>query len=280
MLKTRILTALLLFVFFVSALFAFPHLVWVLVATLVASLGAWEWGSSQRYSSSSRLGFALAVAAFAATIVVVSPEALGLGEPLNLERAWTVGRWFYVPAAGFWLIVVPCWLRGRWMLPAQWRGSLVGLLVILPTWLALIQLRHLGPWVLLAIMAVVWVADTGAYFCGRAFGRRKLAPSISPGKTWEGAIGGACFVVLYGFCALQLGFGYAVLREWPLLAGALLIFAALSVIGDLFESLLKRQAGLKDSSALLPGHGGVLDRIDSLTSTLPLVAMAWLLTAS
>ena len=131
----------------------------------------------------------------------------------------------------------------------------------------------------------VWVADIAAYFVGRAIGRRKLAPGISPGKSWEGALGAVAFVLVYGF-VVALG--------WPALglpraadpssvlgfAAALMLITAVGIVGDLFESLAKRQAGVKDSGNLLPGHGGVLDRIDSLTSTLPLVSLAWLLSKS
>ncbi|MEI7429553.1 MAG: CDP-archaeol synthase, partial [Betaproteobacteria bacterium] len=153
-----------------------------------------------------------------------------------------------------------------------------GLVLLLPTWLALIQLKQLGALTLLAIMAIVWLADIAAYFFGRTFGRHKLAPSISPGKTWEGACGGALAVIVYGFI-LQYKLP-DIFSNHPVLLFFLLAFlSALSIIGDLFESLLKRQAGLKDSSNVLPGHGGVLDRIDSLTSTLPLVALAWLITS-
>ena len=119
------------------------------------------------------------------------------------------------------------------------------------------------------------MADVAAYFSGRAFGKHKLAPAISPGKTWEGAIGAAVGVVVYGI-ALRLAFGFAPL-SLPLWVLCLLGVTAISIVGDLFESMLKRQAGIKDSSNVLPGHGGVLDRIDSLTSTLPVVALLWLL---
>ena len=148
-------------------------------------------------------------------------------------------------------------------------------MVLLPTWLALVLLRHLGPWALLGIMALVWIADIAAYFTGRAFGRRKLAPQISPGKTWEGAYGAVAGVLIYGLAVYFLA-GSAVILPVLLLIPTLLVLTAVSIIGDLFESLLKRQAGIKDSSQLLPGHGGILDRIDSLTSTLPLVTLLWL----
>ena len=148
---------------------------------------------------------------------------------------------------------------------------------ILPTWLALVQLKQTGALSLIAIMATVWVADTAAYVFGRTFGKNKLAPSISPGKTWEGAIGGGFGVIVYGFVlAPKLPATLAGNTFFLLLV--LVLLTVISIIGDLFESLLKRQAGLKDSSNILPGHGGVLDRIDSLTSTLPLVALVWLTT--
>jgi phosphatidate cytidylyltransferase len=173
-----------------------------------------------------------------------------------------------------WLLVVPFWLYYRWKLPRSVAGFAIGVLVIAPTWLALVQLRELGAGLLLAVMSAVWLADIAAYFFGRWLGKHKLAPSISPGKTWEGAIGGTLAVVAYGLF-FSVFFRDRLAIQPLILVGMLLLFAALSIIGDLFESLLKRQAAIKDSSNLLPGHGGVLDRIDSLTSTLPLVACVW-----
>jgi len=172
---------------------------------------------------------------------------------------------------------VPLWLIYRWPLPKSALGVAIGLLLILPTWLALVQLRQAGALALMAIMAIVWLADIAAYFFGRALGRHKLAPSISPGKTWEGAAGGGLAVIVYGF-VLSPRLPGVLSQNFLLLLLVLIVLTAISVTGDLFESLLKRQAGLKDSSNVLPGHGGVLDRIDSLTSTLPLVALVWLAT--
>lgn len=156
-------------------------------------------------------------------------------------------------------------------------GLILGAVVVLPTWIALVQLRQVGALPLILVMAIVWLADIAAYFFGRTFGKRKLAPSISPGKTWEGALGGGFAVVVYGL-ALAPQLPDVLGGNLPLLIAVLLLLTVVSVMGDLFESLLKRQAGLKDSSNILPGHGGVLDRIDSLTSTLPLVALVWLKT--
>jgi len=272
MLKTRIVTAIFLFAAFFAALIFLPTLGWIVVTALVAAVAFWEWGALMKQPGISRLVLGVAMIAICAGITVKFPSALGLNG--QFSEVWRVGRWFYFPAGAFWLLVVPLWLRCRWSLQSPLVGCLTGMVVILPAWLALVQLRLLGIVPLLAIVAVVWLADIAAYFSGRAVGRHKLAPTISPGKTWEGAVGGALAVVLYG---LLLGSRLPqVLAENRLmLAFVLVILAAVSVVGDLFESMLKRQVGMKDSSNALPGHGGVLDRIDSLTSTLPLVALVW-----
>jgi phosphatidate cytidylyltransferase len=139
--------------------------------------------------------------------------------------------------------------------------------VLLPTWLALGYLREISPNLLLAILMVVWVADSAAYFAGRQFGKRKLAPAISPGKSWEGVWGALAGVTLFGAMAAVLASA-----SWWLIV-AFWVMTVLSIVGDLFESWMKRVAGIKDSGAILPGHGGVLDRIDGLTSTLPAAAL-------
>lgn len=273
MLKTRIVTAILLFAAFFCALFFLPPLGWIGVTALVAAVAFWEWGALMKQPGKIRLALGIVTIAVCAGITATFPSALGL-DGYSSATAWHVGRWLYLPAGLFWLFVVPLWLRCRWTLQSPVAGCVTGVVVILPTWLALVQLRQLGVVPLLAVMAVVWLADIAAYFSGRAFGRHKLAPTISPGKTWEGAVGGAMAVVLYGLLfASRLP---QVLEENRLMLMFLLVvLTVISVLGDLFESMLKRQAGMKDSSNVLPGHGGVLDRIDSLTSTLPLVSLAW-----
>ncbi|MBL8415663.1 MAG: phosphatidate cytidylyltransferase [Propionivibrio sp.] len=280
MLKTRIITALLLFAAFFSALFYLPLLGWILFATLVAAVAAWEWGALMGLGAWSRLALGAALVLICAAVAAFDPVALGLqgvsdsGSNFS-DAAWRLGRWFYLPAAFFWLFVVPLWLRKRWSLPKSALGLAIGLLLILPTWLALVQLRQAGALALIAIMATVWVADTAAYAFGRTLGRHKLAPNISPGKTWEGALGGGVAVIVYGFI-LSPKLPAVLSDHYAVLLFVLVLLTAISIAGDLFESLLKRQAGLKDSSNILPGHGGVLDRIDSLTSTLPMVALVWL----
>jgi len=181
-----------------------------------------------------------------------------------------VARGAFVAASLFWILVAPVWLaRG---VSARQRVALAtsGLLVLVPAALALVLLR---PGQVLQVLVLVWIADSAAYFVGRRWGRRKLAPSISPGKTWEGAWGGIAGAALYAMIGATFLTGIARLPAYLTLA---VVLAAISIVGDLFESAAKRQAEVKDSGALLPGHGGILDRIDSATAVLPVAALVLL----
>jgi phosphatidate cytidylyltransferase len=258
MLKERVGTALVLFVLFLAGLFYLSNFQWALLMLAVVCMGAWEWATLIRLSSLGIRLFSVTVAALGAGLLwcMTTPSLL----PVDEAQPWLI-----IGMTIFWAVAVPLWLILRPRIDNRLFLAGVGLLVLLPTWMALDGLRRISPLLLLAVMFTVWIADTAAYFAGKRFGRRKLAPAISPGKTWEGVLGALCGVALYGLvlCAtLDVSF-------W--LIPGLLVLVVLSVVGDLFESLLKRQAGLKDSGNLLPGHGGVLDRIDGLTSTLPLV---------
>jgi len=183
-------------------------------------------------------------------------------------------RLLFGAAALFWVFAAPLWLRRK---PEVHAAVLlpVGALVLVAAFAALAALREAGTGLLLWIMAIVWVSDTAAYFCGLRYGRHKLAPLISPGKTWEGAWGALVAVLAYA-SALE----FLVPRLFPGIDGgpapfllAAVALAVLGILGDLFESQMKRRAGVKDSGRLLPGHGGVLDRIDALLPVLP--AAAW-----
>jgi phosphatidate cytidylyltransferase len=182
----------------------------------------------------------------------------------------------YGVASVFWLLLVPLWFNRGWKIQNPYLLGMVGWSVLLPTGMAMLDLRAESPqpWWLLGVMAMVWVADISAYFAGRKFGRHKLAPNISPGKTWEGVAGALLGVMIY-VALVMLVSG---MHQHNVLFVYALVGVALSVMGDLFESAIKRQAGVKDSGTLLPGHGGLLDRIDALTSTLPLAALTMLLT--
>jgi phosphatidate cytidylyltransferase len=260
MLRTRVITALFLVAGFALVLFALPPAAATLAFAAIAALAAWEWGGLMRQDQPARVMYAFVLLLFCWQITVAVPQLV----PALLTVS-----------AAFWILVVPLWFRFKWTLAGNdFFGYLLGALVILPTWAAMAALHAMSAWLLLAAMALVWVADIAAYFTGRAFGRHKLAPTISPGKTWEGVAGAVIGVMIYGAIVLNYSplAGHVPLAA-PLLALLLLLLTAVSVMGDLFESLLKRQAGIKDSSNLLPGHGGVLDRIDALTSTLPLAAL-------
>lgn len=253
MLKARVVTALCLVAGFLVVLFLLSPRAAGIVFAAVAALAAWEWAGLMRASPRGRVVYG-ALTFGLCLLFWTRPED-------GFVLLWSLG-------ALFWIVFAPLWLKRK-------RSAVcatVGLVVILPAWAALVALHERSPTLLLAVMALVWVADSAAYFAGRAFGKHKLAPSISPGKTWEGVAGAAVGVLLYGVAVAPL---LPEVRHLDriVLAGCLLLLVALSVVGDLFESLAKRQADLKDSSGLLPGHGGILDRIDSQTSTLPLVAL-------
>ncbi|HHV48038.1 MAG TPA: phosphatidate cytidylyltransferase [Rhodocyclaceae bacterium] len=270
MLKTRVITALVLVGVLLPSLFWLPQSAWALLTAAVIGVAAWEWGALLGWQQGARRLLGWVTALICVGLAQVAPAALGIGT-FAPAAPWVVA--LYTLSVIFWIFLIPLWLNRQWRLSSL-AGLLVGAVVLLPTWLALVQLRAVHSGVLLAVMALVWMADIAAYFAGRKFGRNKLAPSISPGKTQEGALGAFIGVMLYG---LVIGHfllaGKVPLTAWML---ALVLATAVSIIGDLFESLLKRKAGIKDSSNILPGHGGVLDRIDSLTSTLPLAALAWL----
>ena len=258
MLLTRVITAVLLLLVLLPALFWLPPQLWEGVVFLALMVAAWEWARLARLSSTG----------IAAYVLLSAVLALGL-------HFWVVHapRIAYGVSFLFWLVLVPLMFKTGFR-PQRSAAALTGWCVLLPFAWALIDLRELGPWLLISVMAMVWVADTAAYFAGRAFGNRKLAPTISPGKTWAG-VGGA-FAAVFLYLAVNLLLGNPLLTgpyAWPaaLLAGVLL--TSVSILGDLFESAMKRAAGVKDSSNLLPGHGGVLDRVDALTAALPVAAL-------
>lgn len=272
MLRTRVITALIMLIVFGSALFYFPPLGWLVFVAIVCALAGWEWGALCGWSGGARRVYGGCVGLAAGAMAW--PFSVGAGE--NATQILLVG---FAISTVFWFLIAFAWLKARWNLGGGAAAAVVGLVVLVPTALALVFLRALNPWALLAAMALVWIADIAAYFSGRAFGRRKLAPSISPGKSWEGVIGAIIAVEVYG-AALVIGTSLEFsVAQMIVVAVALAALTGVSVAGDLFESMLKRQAGIKDSSNLLPGHGGILDRIDSLTSTLPLVALMLLVVA-
>ena len=267
MLKSRVITAVILFALFLLALFVLPDGGWAALVAVVVLQGASEWSRMARFSNTTANAF------WWLTLLMM----LGL---IWFDASRTPDQTLYTHvsvytlSAVLWLVVVPAWLIAGWKVRQPLLMVLVGWTVLIPTGLAMLDLRLGHPWWLLGMMSLVWVADISAYFAGRRFGKTKLAPSISPGKTWEGVAGallGVSVCVLLGWMFSPFPIHAAFL---PNLLMASWCWVGLAVIGDLFESAIKRQAGVKDSGALLPGHGGLLDRIDALTSTLPLAALA------
>src|SRR5437762_1248040 len=272
MLARRILTAAVLVALVLAALFLLAPRAFGAVLLLVVLTAAHEWARLVGFVGGRWLLFVGAMLLFG-IVLLFGPSGLERGFPsvvvLSICGAATL----------FWLFVAPPWVVLRWTPRSQFALAVFGWIVLTGTWLALVELQSRSPWHVLAAMAIVWVADTAAYFGGRAYGRRKLAPEVSPGKTWEGAYFGVGAVVLYALALAPFAaaagyngaFDIATVALWVAFAAAL---AAMSIVGDLFESLLKRHAGVKDSGRLLPGHGGVLDRTDALLAAMPPAALA------
>ncbi|MDZ4255078.1 MAG: phosphatidate cytidylyltransferase, partial [Sulfuritalea sp.] len=215
--------------------------------------------------------------------VAIADAGFWASSNVGSEHGWLFGRsWIFIAAAVFWVVLAPVWLWKRPAFATPAMPLLAGVVVLVPNAAAMVALRDQSPVLLLAVMAIVWISDIAAFFAGHRFGRRKFAPTISPGKTWEGVYGALAAVTVYaiGWIAaaggsLPMSLRQATLGElWFVLL--LLGLAAAGIAGDLLESQMKRQAGVKDSGKVLPGHGGILDRIDALLPVLPLAALLFL----
>ena len=271
MLRQRVITAVVLLALLLPTLFAASSLPFALFTLLLISAAGWEWA---RLNGAQAPLPALATGALVA--LMCGASLLQLPQMGHAGGLWWAGTAVWV-VGGAWV------LRGGpagWPTLPKWLRWALGPLLLWLAWLAMAQARTIGINFLLSAMCVVWVADISAYFCGRAFGKRKLALAISPGKSWEGVYGGVAGVLLlsvlwiWGESQVNLDSAslFKLLQQrlgWGGLLLAALLLTALSVVGDLFESLVKRAAGAKDSSRLLPGHGGVLDRVDALLPVLP-----------
>ncbi len=277
MLKERVITALILLAILLPALFYPTGVPFAVVVLVLMAAGAWEWGRLNGFGSAGAIGIG----------AICTAMCVG---------TWAAG-WLERPLAAVWVVAGSAWvLGGAALLRAGVAGwpriagpvRLVGgVLALWLAWVAVVQARMMGINFLLSVLVLVWVADVFAYFAGRALGlkftKSKLAPSISPGKSWEGVWGGMAGVLVLALAWVWADRHYAVVvpsfyslllarGAWFLLL-AVVFMAAMSVVGDLVESLVKRSVGVKDSSGLLPGHGGVLDRVDALLPTLPLAMM-------
>lgn len=258
MLKQRILTALVLAPLALGGLFILDGWAFALFTGIAVVLAAWEWSRLSALPTWGQFVYpaAIALALFGAW-----------GQPHLLQQMLWAAALFWIIAFIF-VVTYPRTLHW-WRCPA--RRAFMGVFVLIPAWSGFIVLAELGSFWLLYVLLIAWVADIFAYFAGRTWGKHKLAPAVSPGKSWEGVAGGLVGTTLLSL-ATTLYLDLAATASLILLASTLFI-TGVSVLGDLTESLVKREAGMKDSSQLLPGHGGVMDRIDSLTSAVPLFAL-------
>lgn len=269
MLKLRIITAICLLLFFLSALFFLPAILWGMLLLGMTIVASREWCTLGQFNAKQTLVYLIITTLLGGELLFVLSEVVNVS-PITTDIAWP-----YVVSLLFWVLIVPIFLTLSKPVRNTAMMMLIGWLVLLPILLAMYQLRAIDPMILLIFMSVVWISDTAAYFAGRKFGKHKLAPQISPGKTWEGVIGALLAVLCY---AMAIGYYLGGTVSFVvMLAFTAIGLAILGIIGDLFESQLKRQAGVKDSGTILPGHGGVLDRIDALTSTLPAAILIYLL---
>lgn len=296
MLRQRVITAVILVAILLPTLVVEAVWPFSLLSLAFISAAGWEW--SRLNGAPGARAWLMAAAVAGGSIYAAhgfglpvwqQPEVLSASQP----HVHDVGH----PLAGFytptwvWLVALPVWVVGGglalrhgpryWGQWPEWPRRVLGLVLLIGAWLALVDIKAQGGNFMLSVFCLVWAADIGAYFGGRAFGRRKLASAISPGKSWEGVWSGMAAVLL--LAVLWIAIDRHVGVDSPSLYSRLLLgigpvgmvlalafLAAMSVVGDLFESMIKRQAGAKDSSQLLPGHGGVLDRVDALLPVLPL----------
>ena len=256
MLKTRIFTALALLACFIPALFFLNNQLWSWLMLALTLLALYEW--TGLIGLSKRQAQGVLHRSLRGALLMTWPLT-SLGHCFLLHSLW-----LFAVATLFWVVFVPIWLARGWACRNLLINMAIGWLLLGSLWLALVCIKRIDPWLLLVIISTIWIADSAAYFAGKQFGKHKLAPTISPGKTWEGVLGALAAVSLFGLAICLL----VPDQDWMLIPG-LCVIAALGVYGDLLESFFKRQASMKDSGQLLPGHGGILDRIDGVIPALP-----------
>ncbi|GAB1264828.1 phosphatidate cytidylyltransferase [Aurantivibrio infirmus] len=279
MLKQRVVTGVIMAAIVLAAIFYLPSPIFILIAALIVSIGAWEWSRLASYEGVARYLFVFVFAVILVVIFwfsglassVLSSSDAELLKDNTLAIVFIASLWWLVA-----LFLVKQYPAASGLWSKQWQQTIIGVLVLLPTWASLVFLRlqEQGQWLIVVLIMCVVCADTGAYFFGRKWGRHKLAASVSPGKSKEGFYGGLFTSIVFAII-LIFSLGVEANNWWLLL---LIVVASLaSVLGDLVESMFKRQRGIKDSGAILPGHGGVLDRLDSLTAAAPIFVLLYIL---
>lgn len=273
MLKQRVITALVLAVIFLAALFGLPSGYFSFFIGAILLIGAWEWAGLSGFPTVwQRLVYALVLL----SLLIVAALYLGFEGEASPQLNNLAIRDLLIVGCSWWavaLLLVQGYPSSSVLWGHKYLRLVMGVLVLIPTWVALVYVRQQinGAWLVLLLMLVVALADSGGYFVGRRFGKHKLAPAVSPGKTWEGFAGGFLTNCLLALILSQM-------LNMSLLVVLMLIVptSLISVLGDLLESMVKRHAGVKDSGSILPGHGGILDRVDGITAGAPVFALALL----
>ncbi len=265
MLKQRVLTAAIALALVTGGMFSLPNAWWGFALAAPTLAAGHEWARLARFDLKGEFGFLLALLVGGATLGLLPTGILPWPVKLPAGAASAVCG----INVAFWCVVAPCWLWLQFSARRPVALAIAGIVVLLPAWFACTRLQN-NAILLLQLLAVIWIADCAAYFVGRALGGRKLAPAISPGKTWAGVGGAFGAVTVYAF---GLHISLAAARDLPFVPAAFFAMTTFSIVGDLFESWLKRVAGVKDSGGLLPGHGGILDRVDGIVAALPLAAL-------
>jgi phosphatidate cytidylyltransferase len=273
MLKQRVITAIVLAIIFLIALFGLPAGYFSFFIGAVLLIGAWEWSNLSGFGALwQRVIYVLVLL----VLLIATSVYLGFEGEASPQLNSLAIRDLLIVGCGWWALALLL-VQGYPSSGVLWGHGilrlLMGTLVLIPTWVALVYVRQQdnGAWLVLLLMLIVALADSGGYFVGRRFGKHKLAPAVSPGKTWEGFAGG-----LAANCLLALLLAQSLNVNVLIMLALAVPTSLVSVLGDLLESMVKRHAGVKDSGAILPGHGGILDRVDGITAGAPVFALALL----
>jgi phosphatidate cytidylyltransferase len=258
MLKQRIITAIILGTLIVFAIFKLPTQIVAILFASITLVAAWEWSALAGADTTMKRILYLLLVGAGMLLIEVFARSSHENMILFVASLWWAG-----------VVMMLALFRVDWLSSSILHKLLKysGFIVLIPAWLALVMLHERSPEILMFLLAIIWMADIAAYFTGKRFGKNKLAPKLSPGKSREGVVGAFISAIALALVGLQL---FAINKQqWAYFIILCAVIALISVVGDLYESLLKRKAGVKDSGNILPGHGGVLDRIDSVTAAAP-----------